>query len=187
MTSGPHEPAFHWRIATRADIPALRALMDASIESLLGAFLSGSRLQASYAIMGLDTQLIDDGTYFVIEAGDAVVGCGGWSHRATFFGGDHTAGRDAALLDPATEPARIRAMYTHPDWARRGIGRLVLALCEDAARSAGFTHFTLVATVAGEPLYQACGYHVIERFDVDTPRGVPVPCIRMAKPGPARH
>ena len=105
----------------------------------------------------------------------------GPSRRATLFGGDHSAGRDSRLLDPATDPARVRAMYTHPSFARRGIGRLVLALCEDAARAEGFRSLELVATVAGEPLYAACGFTVTERVDVPTSTGVAVPCARMRK------
>lgn len=184
-----HSEPLRWRLATRADIPELEHLMDASIQGLLGEFLQGEQLRASYDIMGLDTQLIDDGTYYVIEAANAaaneadrrIIGCGGWSYRVTYFGGDHSAGRDAAPLDPTTDSARIRAMYTHPDWARRGIGRRVLALCERAAQRAGFTRLELVATVAGEPLYRACGYQAIEHFEADTSVGVPVPCIKMVK------
>lgn len=182
MSESSQKPAsFTWRLATDTDIPALTALMNASIEALLGQFLQGERLAASYDIMGIDTQLIADGTYYVIESDATIVGCGGWSRRTTFFGGDHSPNRDAAWLDPTTEPARIRAMYTHPDWARRGIGRLVLKLCEEAATQAGFTELVLVATMAGEPLYRACGYQVIEHFDAETSMGVPVPCIKMGK------
>jgi len=155
--------------------------MVSAIRGLLGAFLDAARVEASFDIMGVDTQLIEDGTYFVIESGDRIVGCGGWSRRATLFGSDDSAGRDARLLDPATEPARIRAMYTHPDFARRGIGRLVLGLCEDAAAREGFRRIELVATAAGEPLYLAAGYSLIERIDVPTSKGVTVPCARMGK------
>ena len=131
--------------------------------------------------MGLDTQLIADGTYFVVEDGGVMAGCGGWSRRATLFGHNHTAGRDARLLDPASEPARIRAMYTHPKFARRGVGRYVLALCEAAARGEGFTRVELGATAGGEPLYRACGYTEFERMNVPTPGGVMVPITRMGK------
>ena len=130
--------------------------------------------------MGLDRQLIDDRTYFVVEQAGALAGCGGWSRRATLYGGDHSPGRDAALLDPAQDAARVRAMYTHPAFARRGVGRLILTLCEDAARAEGFSRAELVATLAGEPLYAACGYLARERF-VDDRGGVPVPLVRMAK------
>jgi GNAT superfamily N-acetyltransferase len=121
----------------------------------------------------------------VVEAGGVIAGCGGWSRRATLFGGDHSAGRDAALLDPATEPARVRAMYTHPDFTRRGVGRMVLEACEAAAAAEGFRACELAATLAGEPLYRACGYEPIEPFKAATPSGVEVPLIRMGKPLPA--
>src|SRR5262245_4589100 len=125
--------AMEHRLATRADLPALTALMDAAIGELQAAFLSPQQVAASRAIMGLDTQLIDDGTYLVIEEAGRIAGCGGWSRRATLYGGDHTPGREPALLDPAIDAARVRAMYTHPDFARRGVGRLILSLCEAAA------------------------------------------------------
>lgn len=170
------------RLATVADLPALRELMTESIRSLIGARLDGPRTEASFEIMGLDTQLIEDGTYFVVEHDNRIAGCGGWSRRATMFGGDHSAGRDARVLDPASEPARVRAMYTHPEFVRRGVGRRVLSLCETAAAREGFRSLELVATVAGEPLYLACGYSIVERIDVPTSRGVTIPCARMTKP-----
>ena len=169
------------RLATDADLPALEKLMHAAIRELLPQFLPPEKVEASFAVMGLDTQLIADGTYFVVEDGGVMGGCGGWSRRATLFGHNHTAGRDARLLDPASEPARIRAMYTHPDFARRGIGRYVLSLCEAAARREGFTRVELGATAGGEPLYRACGYTDLERMDVPTPGGVMVPITRMGK------
>lgn len=168
------------RLATHADLPALTTLMNRSIEELQRPFLDPPTLEASKATMGLDTQLIEDGTYFLIEADGRLAGCGGWSARATLFGGDHSAGRDRRMLDPASEPARVRAMYTHPDFTRRGVGRLVIGLCEDAARAAGFGSVVLVATLAGEPFYRACGYLELERFDAETPLG-PVPLVRMDK------
>ena len=155
--------------------------MALSIDRLQQGFLTPAQIAASKLVMGLDTQLIADGTYFVVEADALVIGCGGWSRRATLYGGDHTAGRDAALLDPARDAARVRAMYTHPEHARRGIGRLILARCEQAAAAAGFRKVELMSTLAGEPLYRACGYTEIERV-IPTPIGaVPVPLIRMGK------
>ena len=177
--SRPHE--FSHRLATLAELPELERLMDASIRTFIGARLDAARVEASFDIMGVDTQLVEDGTYFVVECGDRIAGCGGWSRRATMFGGDHSAGRDARLLDPAAEPARVRAMYTHPDFARRGVGRLVLSLCEAAAAREGFRSLELVATVAGEPLYLACGYVLVERIDVPTSKGVTVPLARMTR------
>jgi GNAT superfamily N-acetyltransferase len=173
--------SFTHRLARREDIPALNLLMAAAIRELLRDFLSPQTVEASFDVMGLDTQLIDDGTYFVIECAGAVVGCGGWSRRATLFGGDRAAKRDAALLDPRKDAARVRAMYTSPPYARRGIGRLVLSLCEQAAAAAGFERVELAATMAGEPLYRACGYQDIECFAAETRSGIRVPLIRMGK------
>jgi GNAT superfamily N-acetyltransferase len=163
------------------ELAELRTLMTASIRTLVGAYLDAAGVEASLEIMGLDTQLIEDQTYFVVECEGRIAGCGGWSRRATLFGGDHSAGRSTRLLDPATEPARVRAMYTHPDFVRRGVGRLVLSLCEAAALE-GFRSLELVATVAGQPLYLACGFSMIERIEVPTSKAVTVPCARMAKP-----
>ena len=169
------------RLATRDDVAILKPLMQAAIGELLKPFLPPEAVAASYSVMGLDTQLIDDGTYFVVESDGTIAGCGGWSRRATLFGGDHSAGRDAALLDPARDAARVRAMYTDPRFVRRGIGRLVLQLCEAAAAREGFRRVELAATMAGVPLYRACGYEDIEPFESDTPSGVRVPLIRMGK------
>ncbi|HEU4826561.1 MAG TPA: GNAT family N-acetyltransferase, partial [Dongiaceae bacterium] len=146
------------------DLPALDALMDLAITELLKPFLTDAEIASSRAIMGLDSQLVRDGTYFVVEDNGALAGCGGWSRRATMYGGDVSPGRDPALLDPARDAARVRAMYTHPSFARRGVGRLILSCCENAARAEGFTRAELVATMAGLPLYLACGYKPVERF-----------------------
>jgi GNAT superfamily N-acetyltransferase len=169
------------RLATRADVPALTALMRASIDELQKGFLTEAEIASSRAIMGLDTQLIDDGTYFVVEIGGVIAGCGGWSRRATLYGGDHTLGRNAALLDPKTDAARVRAMYTNPDFTRRGVGKLILSLCEMAARREGFGRVELMATMSGKPLYTSCGYQSIEAIS-DARGGAPVPLLRMGKP-----
>jgi GNAT superfamily N-acetyltransferase len=116
-----------------------------------------------------------------VELDGRIAGCGGWSRRATLFGGDQTAGREARLLDPTREAARVRAMYTHPAYARRGIGRAILAACEEGARASGFSRVELAATLAGAPLYRACGYGAEEPFEADTPSGVRVPLVRMSK------
>ena len=168
------------RLATQADLPALRAMMARAIAELQTGFLTPPQIVASAAMMGLDTQLIDDGCYFLAEMDGALAGCGGWSRRATLYGGDHSAGRDARLLDPATEAARVRAMYTDPAFARRGIGKAVLTTCEAAARQAGFTRVELMATLAGEPLYRSAGFVPIEHI-VDSNGAVPVPLVRMGK------
>jgi GNAT superfamily N-acetyltransferase len=169
------------RLAHPDDMPVLSALMDRAIGELLQDFLPPEGVKASYEIMGLDTQLIADGTYFVVEDGDAIAGCGGWSRRATLFGGDHSAGRDAALLDPKTDAARVRAMYTHPDHTRKGVGRIILEACESAARAEGFRRVEMAATMGGVPLYRACGYHDIEPFEAETSTGYRVPLVRMGK------
>jgi GNAT superfamily N-acetyltransferase len=168
------------RLAQHADLAALRALMDAAITELQTPFLDAAQIASSRLIMGLDTQLIDDGTYFIVERAGELAGCGGWSRRATLYGGDQTPGRSAALLNPPTDAARVRAMYTHPRHARQGVGRLILSLCETAARADGFVRVELMATLAGEPLYRACGYRVIERV-ADDRGGVGVPLVRMVK------
>lgn len=168
------------RLARREDLPALSALIEAAIAELQKPFLDSAQIAASRAIMGLDTQLVDDGTYFIVEQDGVLAGCGGWSRRATMYGGDGSPGRDAALLDPARDAARVRAMYTHPAFVRRGVGRLILRLCEEAARAQGFSRAELVATRAGEPLYRACGYEPVAPL-ADDRGGVPVPLLRMAK------
>lgn len=177
MTNAP----FSIRAATESDIPAITQLMRAAIESLQKGFLSDDEIEASKDIMGLDTQIIADRTYFVVEDAGEIVGCGGWSRRKTLFGGDHSAGRDAGVLDPATDAAKIRAMYTHPAHVRRGVGRLVLETCEKAAASEGFRRAEMGATLAGVPLYETCGYRKIESFKSPTRSGVDVPLFRMEK------
>ncbi|THD59441.1 GNAT family N-acetyltransferase [Phenylobacterium sp.] len=159
--------------------------MAAAIGELQRGFLSPEQIAASRTIMGLDRQLVADRTYFVVEDGGRIAGCGGWSRRATLYGGDHTPGRDPELLDPAEDAARVRAMYTHPDFARRGVGRLILALCEDAARAEGFRRLELMATMSGRPLYESYGFTPIEDI-LDARGGAPVPLTRMGKTIPAR-
>jgi len=168
------------RVAEMGDLDALRALVAMSIAELQNAYLNPEQVAASRLLMGLDTQLVDDQTYFVIEIDGQLAGCGGWSRRATLYGGDSTPGRSAALLDPRADPARIRAMYTHPAHVRKGVGRRILELCEGAASSEGFQRAELVATLSGEALYAACGYAAIERFS-DARGGVAVPLVRMTK------
>ena len=168
------------RLAHLDDLAALHGLMELAIAELLKPFLNAAEIASSRAIMGLDTQLVRDGTYFAVEADGALAGCGGWSRRATMYGGDVSPGRDPALLDPAKDAARVRAMYTHPSFTRRGVGRLILDQCEAGARAEGFRRAELVATMAGMPLYLACGYQPVERFSDDR-GGAPVPLARMIK------
>jgi GNAT superfamily N-acetyltransferase len=168
------------RLARRDDVAALARLMEAAIGELQKEFLDEAQIRASRTLMGLDTQLIDDETYFVVEEATTLAGCGGWSRRATLYGGDASPGRDAALLDPAKDAARVRAMYTHPAFVRRGVGRLILSLCEEAAKSEGFRTVELMATLAGDPLYRACGYEAVGRIDDDR-GGTAVPLIPMRK------
>ena len=168
------------RLAGTGDLDAIRALMENSIAELQKPHLDAKQIASSRLIMGLDTQLIADQTYFVVDIDGHMAGCGGWSRRATLYGSDATPGREPALLDPTTDAARIRAMYTHPAHVRKGIGRLILQLCERAAKGEGFRRAELVATLSGEALYAACGYAAIERFS-DARGGVAVPLVRMAK------
>ncbi|MDA0819948.1 MAG: GNAT family N-acetyltransferase [Proteobacteria bacterium] len=168
------------RFATAADAAEIKALMDLSIAELQRGFLTPEQIESSRAGMGLDLQLIDDGTYFCVEDNGELVGCGGWSRRATLYGGNHSAGRDPRLLDPASERARIRAMYTHPDHTRKGIGRLILDTAEAAARAEGFTAIEMAATMSGMPLYSACGYQVESEW-LDENGAVPVPLATMWK------
>ncbi len=168
------------RLATADDLPALRAMMARAIAELQTAFLSAAEVEASKTMMGLDTQLVADGCYYLAEIDGVLAGSGGWSRRATLYGGDHSAGRDSRLLDPAREPARVRAMYTNPDFTRRGVGKAVLQACEDAVRAAGFARVELMATMAGVPLYAAAGFIPIEHI-LDRNGAVPVPLVRMGK------
>lgn len=168
------------RIAQREDLEALKTLMGAAISENQKSFLDESQIASSRAIMGLDTQLIEDGTYFIVEVDGQLAGCGGWSRRATMYGGDQTPGRSAALLDPLKDAARIRAMYTHPKHTRKGIGKLIISLCEEAAKAEGFTKMELVATLSGEPLYRACGFEPYEEI-LDDRGGAGVPLLRMRK------
>ena len=173
----------HTRIAKVTDLPALKVLMDAAIGELQKDFLAPEEVIASRGVMGIDTQLVKDGTYFLVEIDGALAGCGGWSRRSTLYGGDHsTELRNDNLLDPKVDAARVRAMYTHPDFTRRGVGRAVLQASEAAAKAEGFSRVELMATLSGEPLYRAAGYVEIERVHSPPVDGVRVPLVRMGKP-----
>jgi GNAT superfamily N-acetyltransferase len=176
---------FHLRAALSSDIPALRALIERSVRELQAADYSPGQIAGALGtVLGVDTQLIEDGTYFVVEAGAQIVGCGGWSNRKTLFGSDHATSRESGFLDPAVDAAKIRAFFVHPAWARQGIGSLILDTCERAAAVAGFRRFELGATLTGERLYRVRGYAPLDRIEVPLPNGESLPVIRMAKNRP---
>jgi GNAT superfamily N-acetyltransferase len=168
------------RLARLADIDLIKTLMHRAITELQKGFLTPEQIQASFVAMGLDTQLIEDATYFCVFDQDILVGCGGWSRRSTLYGGNHSAGRNADLLDPKKDRARIRAMYTHPDHVRRGIGKMIINAGEEAARREGFTALEMAATLAGVPFYKNCGYEIESEW-LDENGSVPVPLCTMVK------
>jgi GNAT superfamily N-acetyltransferase len=175
-------PPLGLRLATQGDVPALGALIAASARGLSSGFYTPAQVEAAVAhVFGVDTQLIADGTYFVVDAPDGPAAAGGWSARRTLYGGDQTKGADDPRLDPATEPARIRAFFVHPRWARRGLARRLYAACARAAWDAGFRELELMATRPGEPLYAALGFAVVERLTVRLPGDVELPFARMRR------
>ena len=174
--------AFTLRRATLEDEVAMNDLIQDSARGLSPGYYSSVQIESAIKyVFGVDTALVRDGTYFCVEAGDVIVGCGGWSMRQTHYGGDHAKHDADDLIDPDTDPARIRAFFVHPDWARRGIGRMLLDACVAAAQEAGFTGLMLVSTLPGEPLYRAYGFEAIEEVVVPLPDGVLVPCVRMGR------
>ncbi|MGB8834192.1 MAG: GNAT family N-acetyltransferase [Candidatus Sulfotelmatobacter sp.] len=173
---------FNIRKATPADVPRLRELIEASVRGLQADDYTPAQIEgALHSVYGVDSQLIADGTYFVVESSSEIVGCGGWSQRKTLYGGDQYAAREDSLLDPAHDAAKIRAFFVHPAWARRGIGSLILKTCEHAAREAGFTRLEMGATLSGVAFYQAMGYRAAEDQQVPLCNGEFLPIIRMAK------
>jgi GNAT superfamily N-acetyltransferase len=181
------------RVALQADILVLRALIDASVRGLQAQDYTPSQIEnALHTVFGVDSQLIADGTYLVaestVEAGGSsaeslIVGCGGWSKRKTLYGGDRWSGRQDDLLDPLHDAAKIRSFFIHPEWARRGIGTMILDACEAAARSAGFTRFEMGATLTGVKLFQTKGYVAVEHVEIPVGNGVSLPIVRMEKQG----
>jgi GNAT superfamily N-acetyltransferase len=171
------------RLATAADLEAIRDLIAASVRQLQHEYSESQREQALASVFTADTQLIADGTYYVLEDSSAtLVGCGGWSYRKTLYGGDHhLQSRDAAQLDPARDAAKIRAFFVHPRWVRRGLGTRLLEACEGAAWAAGFRRCEMGATLSGVPLYQRHGYRRLADILVDLPGGEPLPVVRMEK------
>ena len=185
------------RPAASADVPVLRALIDASVRELQAEDYTPAQIdRALKTVFGVDSQLIADGTYLVAEAcpeeagslqpdqrglENAIAGCGGWSKRKTLFGGDQWVSREDDLLDPARDAAKIRSFFIHPAWARKGIGSMVLKACEDAAKAAGFTRCEMAATLTGVKLFQARGYVALEPVDVPLGDGTFLPVVRMSK------
>ncbi|MDF1503419.1 GNAT family N-acetyltransferase [Roseisolibacter sp. H3M3-2] len=175
--------AFAVRRADARDLPAIEALIRDSVRGLSEGFYTSAEVESGLAhLFGADTQLVRDGTYFVVEADGALCAAGGWSARRTLFGGDVFKGAEDPYLDPATEPARIRAFFVHPAWARRGLGRLLFERCRAEARAAGFRSLELMATLPGEPLYAALGFTVRERVRVPLPDGAVLGGAVMSRP-----
>jgi len=187
---------FPIRPAVSADTPVLRELIEASVRRLQAQDYTPAQLESALrTVFGVDSQLIADGTYLVAEtttpasplsgsgAGETpvIVACGGWSKRKTLYGGDRWRDRQDDLLDPKTDAAKIRAFFVHPDWARRGIGTLVLDACEAAAQAAGFTRFEMGATLTGVKLFQTRGYVAVERIEIPLENGITLPIVHMSK------
>jgi GNAT superfamily N-acetyltransferase len=178
---------FQIRKAIPEDIPALRALIDASVRGLQAEDYSPQQIEGALkSVFGVDSQLIADGTYFIAEAGTEDgrtigVGCGGWSKRKTLFGGDQWTERKDSLLDPCTDAAKIRSFFVHPAWPRRGIGSAILETCEAAAKSAGFSRAEMGATLTGVKLFGARGYVPLESIEIPLENGASLSVIRMAK------
>ena len=171
------------RVATLADAEGIAALMTTSAEVLFPRFYDERQAASAVRyVASLDEQLVADGTYFVLEAGGEPVGCGGWSRRDRLYTGSGDGADDARLLDPATEAARVRAMFVRADWTRKGLGRQILDACESAARAEGFTRLGLMATLPGVPLYLAYGFQVLDETEVELPDGVTIACKTMEKP-----
>jgi GNAT superfamily N-acetyltransferase len=181
--------AFAIRPALITEIPSLRELIDASVRRLQSSDYSPKQIDAALrTVFGVDSQLIDDGTYLLVETVPAdsekkpvIVACGGWSKRKTLYGGDRWRDRQDDMLDPKTDAAKIRAFFIHPDWARQGIGTLLLDACEAAARAAGFTRFEMGATLTGAKLFQKRGYVALERINVPLEGEITLPVIHMVK------
>jgi GNAT superfamily N-acetyltransferase len=173
---------FALRKATLDDRSVLDRLIADSARGLSPPDYTAAQVEAALgSAFGVDSELIRDGTYFVAEADGRIVGCGGWSRRATLFGGDAQAGRRSELLDPAVDSARVRAFFVHPDWARRGIGRAILERCESEARAHGFRSAELLATLPGERFYRALGYRGTERIEHRLPDGITIEFVPMKK------
>ena len=172
---------FNFRLANVEDISSIKWLMEQSINRILGNYVNKKELEASFESMGLDDQLILDKTYFLIDFEGTLVGCGGWSNRKTLFGGNHTPNRSNDFLNPNKDAAKIRAMYTHPDWARKGVGTLILEIAEKEASIAGFKRCELMATLSGIHLYKARGYKTDDEIIYKSKKGNSVKMFKMTK------
>ena len=172
---------FNFRLANSGDISAIKGLMEQSITGLLANYVNEEELEASFESMGLDDQLILDKTYFLIDFEGILVGCGGWSNRKTLFGGNHTPNRSNDFLNPIDDAAKIRAMYTHPNWSRKGVGTLILEIAEKEAFNAGFKRCELMATLSGIYLYKARGYIVDDEIIYKSKKGNSVKMFKMTK------
>ena len=167
------EPLPAQRLALLDDVPQIAELMRTSLLAIFPRYYDARQTaSAAMHVAKLDLQLVEDGTYYVHEAGGEIVACGGWSRRHKLYAGAGKTAGDDRLLEPATEPARVRAMFVRDDWTRRGLGRAILTSCERAARAEGFTRLVLGATLPGEPLYRALGFSEVKRIEVVTPDGI---------------
>lgn len=170
------------RLACLADVPELERLIPLSVRVLQAPYYSPAQMEAAFGpVFGVDRQLIEDGTYFVIEEAQQIIACGGWSRRKSLFGGGAGGATAESLLNPAKDAARVRAFFVHPDWARRGLGKALLLACENAIRAAGFHRIELVATLAGVPLYRAHGYVEELSYEIPLSNGLGLPAVRMTK------
>jgi GNAT superfamily N-acetyltransferase len=175
------------RKAVPADVPEIQRIMRASMAGLGTGFYDATQVASAVRFISvLDRQLIDDGTYFVIEEEGTLVACGGWSARRKLFSGPESQDREEGRLDPATDAAKIRAMFVDPAQARRGLGRQILEAAEADAALAGFARFELMATLPGVPLYRACGYEEIERAAIELPDGARLECVKMQRRPPVQ-
>ncbi len=170
------------RLALQGDVAPIEALIPVSVRALQAPHYSPAQMDAAIGpVFGVDRQLVRDGTYFVVEGEGRMIGCGGWSRRASLCGSDQGRGAVEPELDPRVDPARIRAFFVHPAWARRGVGRSIMAACERAISAAGFRGVVIMSTLAGEPLYASVGYAVSERTEIEMAGGLRLPVVRMTK------
>jgi N-acetylglutamate synthase-like GNAT family acetyltransferase len=173
---------FAIRKAEPRDVPEIERVMRESITGISSRSYDAKQVESSLQFIAhLDRDLVNDGTYFVVENDGQIVGCGGWSRRARLYAGSGSASGDARMLDPKTEAARIRAMFVAPGFERRGIGRMILDRCESDARAAGFRRLELMAMLSGEAMYAACGYRAVENVPAKLEDGTPFPLTRMEK------